>query len=342
MGIFGFFTEDVAIDLGTANLLIMHRNKVVVDGPSVIAINRQTGKVIAIGREAGIMMGKTHDNIKIIRPLKDGVIADFDASEKMINAYVKTIPALKKRVFAPALRMAVCIPSGITEVEMRAVRESAERANAREVYMVQEPLAAAIGMGIGIMESRGSLVVDIGGGTTEVAVISLGGIVCDKSVKIAGDVLTDDIIQYVREEHNLFLGEVTAEKIKMTIGAATEHLEHPPDPMDVQGRDLLSGKPKQIRMSHTEIARALDKSLQRIEAAVMEVLSATPPELSADIYNTGIHLAGGGALLKGLDKRLTQRTDLPVCVAQNPLRAIVEGTNTVLKEYTKYRNMMFT
>ncbi|HBY67451.1 MAG TPA: rod shape-determining protein, partial [Flavobacteriaceae bacterium] len=297
MGFFDFLTEEIAIDLGTANTLIIHNDKVVVDAPSIVARDRSTGKIIAVGREASMMQGKTHENIKTIRPLKDGVIADFDASEKMINMFIKDIPALKKKWLTPSLLMVICIPSGITEVEMRAVKESAERVNGKEVYLIHEPMAAAIGIGVDIMQPKGNMVVDIGGGTTEIAVIALGGIVCDKSIKIAGDVFTNDIIYYMRTQHNLYVGERTAEKIKIQIGAATEDLELPPEEMSVQGRDLLTGKPKQVQTSFREIAKALDKSILRIEDAVMETLSQTPPELAADIYNTGIYLAGGGSML---------------------------------------------
>jgi len=286
------------------------------------------------------MQGKTHENIKTIRPLKDGVIADFDASEKMISMFIKMIPALKKRLFTPALRMVVCIPSGITEVEMRAVKESCERVNGKEVYLIHEPMAAAIGIGIDIMAPKGNMIVDIGGGTTEIAVIALGGIVCDKSVKIAGDVFTNDIVYYMRTQHNLFVGENMAENIKIDIGAAIEDLESPPNDMSVQGRDLLTGKPKQVEVSHREIAKALDKSIQRIEDAVMETLSQTPPELAADIYNTGIYLAGGGSMLRGLDKRISQKTDLPVYIAEDPLRAVVRGTGMALKDLSKYRPVL--
>ena len=340
MGFFDFMTEDIAIDLGTANTLIIHNDKVVIDSPSIVARDRITGKIIAVGKEASMMQGKTHENIKTIRPLKDGVIADFDASEKMISMFIKSIPALKKRLFTPALRMVICIPSGITEVEMRAVKESAERVNGKEVYLIHEPMAAAIGIGVDIMQPKGNMIVDIGGGTTEIAVIALGGIVCDKSVKIAGDVFTNDIIYYMRTQHNLFVGETTAEKIKIQIGAAIEELENAPEDMSVQGRDLLTGKPKQVDVSYREIAKALDKSIQRIEDAVMETLSQTPPELAADIYNTGIYLAGGGSMLRGLDKRISQKTDLPVYTAEDPLRAVVRGTGMALKNITKFKNIL--
>lgn len=340
MGFFDFMTEDIAIDLGTANTLIIHNDKVVIDSPSIVARDRISGKIIAVGKEANMMQGKTHENIKTIRPLKDGVIADFDASEKMISMFIKSIPALKKKLFTPALRMVICIPSGITEVEMRAVKESAERVNGKEVYLIHEPMAAAIGIGVDIMQPKGNMIVDIGGGTTEIAVIALGGIVCDKSIKIAGDVFTNDIIYYMRTQHNLFVGESTAEKIKIQIGAATEDLDSPPEEMSVQGRDLLTGKPKQVDISYREIAKALDKSIQRIEDAVMETLSQTPPELAADIYNTGIYLAGGGSMLRGLDKRISLKTDLPVYIAEDPLRAVVRGTGIALKNINKYKSIL--
>ena len=340
MAFFDFWTESIAIDLGTANTLIIHNDKVVVDSPSIVAIDKRTDKIIAVGKEASLMQGKTHENIKTVRPLKDGVIADFNASEQMISLLINSIPSLKKRFFTPALRMVICIPSGITEVEMRAVRESAERVNGKEVYLIHEPMAAAIGIGVDIMQPKGNMIVDIGGGTTEIAVIALSGIVCDKSVKVAGDVFTGDIIYYMRTQHNLFIGERTAEKIKITIGSASEELESPPDDMSVQGRDLLTGKPKETMISYREIAKALDKSIIRIEDSVMETLSQTPPELAADIYNTGIYLAGGGSMLRGLDKRLSKKTDLPVFIAEDPLRAVVRGTGITLKNIERYKSVL--
>ncbi len=336
----GLFTEEIAIDLGTANTLIIHNDKVVVNSPSIVAMDRTNNKIIAIGEEASMMQGKTHENIRTIRPLKDGVIADFNASEQMINRLIKSIPSLKKRFFTPSLRMVICIPSGITEVEMRAVKESAERVNGKEVYLIHEPMAAAIGIGIDIMQPKGNMIVDIGGGTTEIAVIALSGIVCDKSVKIAGDVFSNDIINYMRSKHNLYVGDRTAEKIKILVGAVIEDLEDAPEEMSVQGRDLLTGKPKQAIISHAEIAKALDKSIIRIEDAIMEALSQTPPELAADIYNTGIYLAGGGALLRGLDKRLSKRTDLPVYIAEDPLQAVVRGTGIALKNIERFKTVL--
>ena len=340
MGFFDFLTENIAIDLGTANTLIIHNDNVVVDSPSIVARDRVTSKIIAVGHEAALMQGKTHENIKTIRPLKDGVIADFDASEQMISMFIKNIPALKKRFFTPALRMVICIPSGITEVEMRAVRESAERVNGKEVYLIHEPMAAAIGIGVNIMQPKGNMIIDIGGGTTEIAVIALSGIVCDKSVKVAGDVFTNDIIYYMRTQHNLYVGERTAERVKILVGSALEELENPPEDMTVQGRDLLTGKPKETVISYREIAKALDKSIIRIEDSVMETLSQTPPELAADIYNTGVYLAGGGSMLRGLDKRLSQKTDLPIFIAEDPLRAVVRGTGIALKNIDQYKTIL--
>ncbi len=340
MGFFDFMTEDIAIDLGTANTLIIHEGKVVVDEPSIVARDRSSGKIIATGKKASLMQGKTHENIKTIRPLKDGVIADFEASEQMIKEFIKNIPSIKKRFFAPSLRMVICIPSGITEVEKRAVIDSAEHMNAKEIFLIHEPMAASIGIGIDIMQPKGNMIIDIGGGTTEIAVIALGGIVCDKSIKVAGDVFTNDIAYYMRTQHNLYVGERTAERIKIQVGAATEDLESPPEDMLVQGRDLLSGKPKQVQVSYREISKALDKSILRIEDAVMETLSKTPPELAADIYNTGIYLAGGGSMLRGLDKRLSRKTDLPVYIAEDPLRAVVRGTGIALKDLEKFKNVL--
>ena len=336
MGFFDFMTEDIAIDLGTANTLIIHEGKVVVDEPSIVARDRSSGKIIATGKKASLMQGKTHENIKTIRPLKDGVIADFEASEQMIKEFIKNIPSIKKRFFAPSLRMVICIPSGITEVEKRAVIDSAEHMNAKEIFLIHEPMAASIGIGIDIMQPKGNMIVDIGGGTTEIAVIALAGIVCDKSVKIAGDVFTNDIAYYLRTHHNLYIGERTAERVKIEVGSAVEDLDVEVEDIPVQGRDLITGKPKEIMVGYKEIARALDKSIIRIEDAVMETLSLTPPELAADIYKTGIYLAGGGALLRGLADRLHKKTGLPVFVAEDPLRAVVRGTGIALKNMDKF------
>lgn len=338
MGIFNFLTQDLAIDLGTANTLIMHKDKLVVDEPSIIAQKRSNKDVIAIGAEAQKMHGKTHEDIKTIRPLKDGVIADFEAAEKMIRGFIKMINS-KNTFGSTQLRMVICIPSGITEVEKRAVLESAQRAGGKEVYMIPEPMAAAIGIGIDVAEPMGNMIIDIGGGTTEIAVIALSGIVSDESIRVAGDEFTNDIIEYMRRQHNLMIGERTAEQIKMEVGAALPELENPPEDYAVNGRDLMTGIPKQIMVSYSEIALALDKSISKIEEAVMKALELTPPELSADIYQTGLYLTGGGALLRGLDRRISSKTKLPVYVAEDPLRAVVRGTSVVLKNLKSFRTI---
>ncbi len=334
-----FFTQEIAIDLGTANTLIIHNDKVVVDEPSIVAMDRATGKVIAIGRQAQQMHGKTHENIKTVRPLRDGVIADFQAAEEMIKGMIRMINP-GRQLFSPNLRMVICIPSGITEVEKRAVRDSAEHAGAKEVYLIHEPMAAAIGIGIDVEEPMGNMIIDIGGGTSEIAVIALGGIVCDKNIRVAGDELTQDIEEYMRRQHNILVGERTAETIKIEVGAALPELEKGPPDYAVRGRDLMTGIPKEITVSYGEIAQALDKSISKIEEAILSALESTPPELSADIYKTGIYLAGGGALLRGLDKRISIKTKLPVHVSEDPLRAVARGTGIALKNIDRFQFLM--
>lgn len=335
MGLFDLFTQEIAIDLGTANTLIIHNDKVVVDEPSIVALDKRTEKVIAVGKRAMQMHGKVHENIKTIRPLKDGVIADFHAAEQMIREFIKMINP-GKRLFSPSLRMVICIPSGITEVEKRAVRDSAEHAGAKEVYLIHEPMAAAIGIGIDVEEPMGNMIIDIGGGTSEIAVIALGGIVCDKSIRVAGDEFTNDIEEYMRRQHNILIGERSAERIKIEVGAALPEIDNPPPDIAVHGRDLMTGIPKEIYVTYSEIAHALDKSISKIEEAILSALEMTPPELSADIYRTGIYLAGGGALLRGLDKRIQQKTKLPVHLAEDPLRAVARGTGIALKNIDKF------
>ncbi|MCU0319539.1 MAG: rod shape-determining protein [Flavobacteriales bacterium] len=339
MSWFNFFTQEIAIDLGTANTLIIHNDKVVVDEPSIVAVDRTSGKVIAVGRQAQQMHGKTHENIKTIRPLRDGVIADFKAAEDMIKGMIRMIKP-GRQLFSPNLRMVICIPSGITEVEKRAVKDSSEHAGAKEVYLIHEPMAAAIGIGIDVEEPMGNMIIDIGGGTSEIAVIALGGIVCDKNIRVAGDEFTSDIEEYMRRQHNILVGERTAEQIKIEVGAAMTELDNPPPDYAVRGRDLMTGIPKEITVTYSEIAQALDKSISKIEEAILSALEATPPELSADIYKTGIYLAGGGALLRGLDKRISIKTKLPVHVAEDPLRAVARGTGIALKNIDRFQFLM--
>ncbi len=331
----GLFTKEIAIDLGTANTIIIYNDKVVVDEPSIVAIERSSGKIIAVGKKAQMMHGKTHENIKTIRPLRGGVIADFHAAEHMIREMIKMIE-IRKSWFPPALKMVICIPSGITEVEERAVKDSAEQAGAKEVRLIHEPMAAAIGIGIDVLEPVGNMVIDIGGGTCEIAVIALGGIVNNKSIRIAGDEFDTDIEEYMRKQHNINIGQRTAERIKIEVGAALADIDNPPPEYAVHGRDMLTGIPKEVIVNHAEIAHALDKSISKIEAAVLNALEMTPPELAADIFETGIYLAGGGSLLRGLDKRIHLRTKLTVHVAEDPLRAVARGTGIALKNFDKF------
>ena len=329
-------TKEIAIDLGTANTLIIHNDKVVIDEPSIVAIDNKSGKLIAVGERALMMNGRTPKNIEVIRPLKDGVIADFHVAELMLVEFLRMMNAKQKNLFPPALKMVVCIPSGITDVEERAVRDSVEQAGAKEVRLIKEPMAAAIGMGLNVLEPTGNMVIDIGGGTSEIAVISLGDIVSDKSIQTAGDEFNADIEDYMRREHNMSIGERTAELIKINVGAALADIENPPPIYEVRGRDLLTGIPKAISISHQEVAIALDASISQIELAVLSALEQTKPELSADIYSSGIYLAGGGALLRGLDKRIHLKTKLPVHIAEDPLKAIARGTSIALKNFDRF------
>lgn len=335
MGLFSIFTKEIAIDLGTANTVILHNDKVVVDEPSIIAIQRDTNEVMAVGKLALMMHGKTHENVKTIRPLRDGVIADFKSTELMLREFIKMTGA-RSLFFPPSLKMVICIPSGITEVEERAVRDSAEQSGAKEVRLIQEPMAAAIGSGIDVLDPNGNMIIDIGGGTTEIAVISLGGIATSKSIKTAGDEFNDNIISYVRKKHNILIGEATAEKIKMKVGAAIEDLENPPEDYEANGRNLLQGIPTGVMINYREIAQALDESIAKIESAVIKALEDTQPELSADIYRNGIYMTGGGSLIRGLDKRIAKKTELNVHVVEDPLRAVARGTGIALKNFDKF------
>ena len=333
----GFFSlmHELAIDLGTANTLIIYNGKVVVDEPSIIALELQTGKVKAIGLEAKKMDGKVNPNIKTIRPLKEGVIADFKATELMLRGLIKKVRTASS-MFAPSLRMVICIPSGSTNVEIRAVRDSAEHAGARDVYMIFEPMAAALGAGLDVEAPEGNMVIDIGGGTSEIACISLGGIVCSESINVAGDVFTEDIKNYVRQQHNIRIGDRTAEQIKHAIGAAMPELDEEPEDFVLTGPNILTALPQTVTLNYNEIAYAMEKSLVKLDDALMRVLETMPSELYSDIFKNGIYLAGGGALIKGLDKRLSNKSGLPVHIAEDPLRAIARGTSIAMKNIDKF------
>jgi rod shape-determining protein MreB len=339
MGLFSFLTQEIAIDLGTANTIIIHNDKIVVDEPSIVALDKNTGKLIAIGEKARQMHGKTHENIQTTRPLRDGVIADFHAAEQMIRGMIKMINK-KARLMSPSLRIVICIPSGSTEVEMRAVRDSSEHAGGREVFMIYEPMAAMLGIGIDVEAPEGNMVVDIGGGTTEIAVISLGGIVSNKSIRIAGDDFTADIKEYMRHQHNIKIGEKTAETIKLQVGSALPDLDDPPPDFIVRGPHQMTALPMEIPVSYQEIAHCLDRSISKVEAAILATLEHTPPELYADIYNKGIYLAGGGALLRGLARRLEEKTKIPFHIAEDPLHAVARGTGIALKNVDKFQFLM--
>lgn len=335
MGLFSFFSQEIAIDLGTANTIIIQNDKIVVDEPSIVAIDNNTGKLIAIGKKAQQMQGKTHEHIKTIRPLRDGVIADFNAAELMIREMIK-MASKKNHLFTTSLRIVICIPSGSTEVEIRAVRDSSEHAGARDVYLIQEPMAASLGIGVDVQAPEGSMIIDIGGGTTEIAVISLGGIVSSKSIRIAGDDFTQEIQEYMRHQHNIKVGERTAEAIKINVGSAMPDLDDPPVDYMVRGPHQMTALPIEIPVSFQEIAHCLDKSLAKIETAILGVLEETPPELYADIFRKGIYLAGGGALLRGLNVRLSEKTNIPVHIAEDPLHAVARGTGIALKNTDKF------
>lgn len=339
MADFNFMTRPIAIDLGTANFLILQGDQIVVDEPAVVAFNQGSGRVIAVGRKAMQMEGKAHADIRVVRPLKAGVIADFHAAEHMIKEMLRLTETGRKG-FLSSYRMMICVPSGITEVEKRAIRDSAEHSGAREVYLIHEPIAAAIGLGLDVQAPTGRMVVDMGGGTTEIAVIALGGIVCDQSVRVAGEHFDADIVQFVRQHYNVLIGQPTAEKIKLAVGAASTDLQHPPEDFTFRGRDLMSGLPRQMQVSYADIACCLDRSLAKVEEAIFKTLEITPPELSADIHQAGIYLTGGGALLRGLDKRLAAKTKLPIHIAKDPLHAVAKGTGIALKNIGRFQFLM--
>ena len=338
MGLFSL-TQELGIDLGTANTLIIHNDKVVVDEPSIVAIDAHSEKLVAIGHQARQMHEKTNPRIRTIRPLKDGVIADFNATELMLRGMIKKV-RMSGSLFSPSLRMVICIPSGSTNVEIRAVRDSAEHAGGREVAMIYEPMAAALGAGIDVEAPEGNMIIDIGGGTSEIACISLGGIVVSESIDVAGDVFTTDIMEYVRQQHSVRIGERTAEDIKCKIGAAVPELEEEPEDYVVTGPSMLTGLPQTITLSYNEIAYALDKSLVKLDAALMKVLQDMPAELYTDVVRNGIYLAGGGALIKGLDRRLSKKTGIPFHIAEDPLRAVARGTNIALKNINRFSFLM--
>lgn len=338
--ILGMFSHDMGIDLGTANTLVFVKGKgIMIREPSYVARHKRTGAVLAIGSEAKLMAGKTPQAIEAIRPLRDGVIADYDAAEAMLDYYIKLVhrssPWISK---IPRPRVIVGIPSGVTEVERRAVQEAAVSAGAREAYLVEEPMAAAIGAGLPISEPRGQMIIDIGGGTTEIAILSLGGIVLNKSLRIAGDELTDSIIHFARVKYGLLLGEASAEEVKIAIGSAipessTGSSQAKKEPQTVvRGRDLQNGLPKSLKLSSTEIREALGPTIQQIVRSVMDVLEETPPELISDIIQHGITMAGGGSLIRGIDKMVSEATKMPVWVADDPMTAVARGCGKLLSD----------
>lgn len=331
-----YFSNDIAIDLGTANTLVYVKgNGIVLNEPSVVAVDQKTKKVYAVGAEAKAMLGKTPDHIVAIRPLKDGVIADFEVTEVMLREFIRK--AQKKRFFIRP-RIVIAVPSGITEVERRAVTDSAQNAGAREVYLIAEPVASAIGVGLPVDKPSGNMVIDIGGGTTEIAVIALNGIVTDMSIRIAGDEMDEAIVLHIKKAYNLLIGDQTAEHVKMVIGSATKLKKE--EEMEIKGRDLVSGIPKTLKISSVEVREALGECLSQIVAAVKQALEQTPPELAADIVDRGIVMTGGGSLLRGLDTLLKEETNLPINVVEDPLTCVVLGCGKVLSNLHQYERII--
>jgi rod shape-determining protein MreB len=334
----GVFSNDVAIDLGTANTLVYLRGKgIVLNEPSVVAVDRTTGKVIAVGKEAKSMLGRTPDEIVAVRPLKDGVIADFEKTEDLLREFIQK--ALRRRTWVRP-RIIICVPSGITEVEKRAVQDSAQHAGAREVLLVPEPIAAAIGVGLPVGKPSGNMIIDIGGGTTEIAVMALNSIVNQQSIRVGGDEMDEAIVQYVKKAYNLLIGEQTAEQIKIRIGSAFR-LEQEEE-MEIKGRDLVAGIPKTMKISSVEVREALSEPLQQIVDALMQSLEKTPPELASDIVDRGIVMTGGGSLLRGIDMLLREATNLPITVAEDPLTCVVLGTGKILDDPTQYEKVLMS
>ena len=339
MGLFSF-TQEIAMDLGTANTIIISNDKIVVDEPSVVALDRRTDKMIAVGEKAKMMYEKENPHIRTVRPLRDGVIADFNACEQMMRGLIKKVNT-GHRLFSPSLRMVIGVPSGSTEVELRAVRDSAEHAGGRDVYLIFEPMAAAIGVGLDVQAPEGNMIVDIGGGSTEIAVISLGGIVTTSSIRIAGDDFTADIQEYMSRQHNVKVSERMAERIKIAVGAALiDMVNDATEDYTVYGPNRITALPMEVPVGYQEIAHCLEKSIAKIETAVLNALENTPPELYADIVHNGIYLAGGGALLRGLDKRLTDKINIPFHIAEDPLHSVAKGTGIALKNIEKFPFLM--
>ena len=332
------FLSDIAIDLGTRTTLIyINGQGIVLDEPTVVAIDTKTKKCLAIGDEAKQMLGRTPNEIKAIRPMKDGVIADFEMVELLLRIFIEKVQ--KKRLLTRP-RVLICVPSGITEVEKRAVRDSAEAAGAREVFLVPEPISAAIGIGLPVHSPTGNMIVDIGGGTTEIAVIALSGIVTNSSIRIAGDEMDDAIVQYIKKNYNLIIGEQSAENIKITIGNAFPTVEE--KVFEVKGRDLVSGIPKTIKLTSHEVREAIQEPLSMISETIRLTLEKTPPELAADIVNNGIYMAGGGSLLRGIDTLVREETNLPVTIADEPNKVVVIGAGKILEDLNQYEKVIYT
>ena len=339
MGLFSL-TQELSMDLGTANTIIMHNDKIVVNEPSIVALDNRTDKMVAVGNQAKMMYEKTNKDIRVVRPLRNGVIADFDACEQMMRGLIGMVDT-GRRLFSPSLKMVIGVPSGSTEVELRAVRDSAEHAGGREVYMLFEPMAAAIGIGIDVLAPEGNMIVDIGGGTTEIAVISLGGLVSNNSVKVAGDDFTADIQEYMGRQHNMKVSERMAERIKISVGAAlTELGDEAPEDYVVSGPNKITALPMSIPVCYQEIAHCLDRSIAKIESAVLNALENTPPELYADILKNGIYLSGGGSMLRGINKRLADKIGIEFHVADEPLLSVAKGTGVALKNVDRFSFLM--